>query len=217
MSSLPKTRLEFEPNLVRPQWFHPYLGLAPDAHLRLKRKELMAYAYDYFLKFLPFFKNQSEGSLAPGVEVKFSRRLKNKLGQAELFSHVITLNEDYFGNDPRLLPYSLYHELVHLWLYDCHLDPGHTRRFYRKMGDFFATGLPIDPDVHIHKRLPSEAKFVYLCDSCGNRWYVNQSASRQTICGYCHDRYAKQSSPKLYNNNAELRSQLRLRAQSDAS
>ncbi len=52
---------------------------------------------------------------------------------AHLFESKITLNSRYFIKDPRLLPYTLFHELVHLWLYDCFLDPGHTWRFYDKM------------------------------------------------------------------------------------
>jgi len=174
---------------VAPQWFHPLL-LAPkgDCHQPLSRDELTAFAYDYFLRFLPFFKRQPEGSLGTGIEIEFTARMRQKLGLAYLFEHRIRLNLAYFANDPSLLPYTLFHEMTHLWLYDCLLDPGHTRRFYNKMADFELTGLPIDPDVHIHTRVAPEGKYVYSCPNCKNRWYLRDRLTYSIYCGHCYDR-----------------------------
>jgi predicted SprT family Zn-dependent metalloprotease len=201
VSDIPKTPLEFNPAEVKPQWFHPFLLHTPDNVIKINKQELEAYAYDYFLRFLTLFRQQVEGDLKPGVVIEMSSRMRYKLGQAELFTHTIKLNQNYFLRDPRLLPYSLYHELVHLWLYDCHLDPGHTRRFYRKMCEFNATGLPVDPDVHIHTRLANESRFVYLCHECENRWYVNAVDKTTTMyCGFCYEKEGRKSFPVAYRN-----------------
>lgn len=188
----------FNAETIRPQWRHPYLEKTWAS--KLTRPQLEAYAYDYYLRFLPFFREQPEGSLLPGVEITYSRRMRQRLGTADLFHHRISLNETYFREDPRLLPYTLFHELVHVWLYDCLLDPGHNRRFYQKMLHFEATGLPVDPGVHIHERIASEAKFVYFCDGCQNRWYTNRADKCGLYCAYCYEASAKRMTPRPFLN-----------------
>ena len=178
----------FNPETVKPQWFHPLIAFAPQKRQPLSKEELQAFAYDYYLRFLPFFKKQPEGSITPGVEIEFTSRMRQKLGLAYLFEHKIRLNQAYFANDPSLLPYTLFHEMTHLWLYDCLLDPGHTRRFYNKMAEFERTGLPIDPDVHIHSRVAPEGKFIYCCPNCKNRWYLRDVLRYSIYCGHCYDR-----------------------------
>jgi 3-dehydroquinate synthase len=68
------------------------------------------------------------------------------------------------------------------------LDPGHTRRFYNKMAEFDRTGLPVDPDVHIHTRVAPEGKYVYSCPNCKNRWYLRDRLRYSIYCGHCYDR-----------------------------
>ncbi len=173
---------------VAPEWFHPLLLSPKNRRKPLSKDELKAFAYDYYLRFLPFFKNQTEGSLEAGVEIEFTVRMRQKLGLAYLFEHKIRLNQAYFAGDPSLLPYTLFHEMTHLWLYDCLLDPGHTRRFYNKMSEFEWTGLPVDPDVHIHTRVAPEGKYVYTCPNCKNRWYLRERLRYAIYCGHCFDK-----------------------------
>lgn len=173
---------------VKPQWFHPLLSRSPDPSKPISRAELEAFAYDYYVRFMPFFRNCAEGSLLPGVLIEFNGKMKQKLGLAYLFERKIKLNLNYFARDPRLLPYTLFHELTHVWLYDCLLDPGHTRRFYAKMNEFRSTGLPVDQAVHIHRRLAPEAKYIYSCPNCQNRWYVRKKLRHAIYCGHCHEK-----------------------------
>ncbi len=154
----------------------------------MSRDQLVVLAYDYYLRFLPFFQDQAEGTIEAGVEIEFTQRMRQKLGLAYLFEHKIRLNQSYFAKDPSLLPYTLFHEMTHLWLYDCLLDPGHTRRFYNKMHEFESTGLPIDPDVHIHVRVAPEGKYVYSCPNCKNRWYLRDRLNYSIYCGHCFDK-----------------------------
>lgn len=173
---------------VEPEWFHPLLLEPKNKSRALSKEELRDFAYDYYDRFLPFFTGQPEGSLEFELEIEFTVRMRQKLGLAYLFEHKIRLNQAYFAEDPSLLPYTLFHEMTHLWLYDCLLDPGHTRRFYNKMAEFESTGLPVDPDVHIHTRVAAEGKFVYTCPNCKNRWYLRDRLRYAIYCGHCFDK-----------------------------
>jgi predicted SprT family Zn-dependent metalloprotease len=173
---------------TRAPWDHPLLKADAKARRAITRDELLAFAYDFYERFLPFFTNQPEGSLVFDIDIELTARMRQKLGLAYLFEHKIRLNEAYFAKDPSLLPYTLFHEMTHLWLYDCLLDPGHTRRFYNKMAEFETTGLPVDPDVHIHTRVAPEGKYVYSCPNCKNRWYLRDRLKYSIYCGHCFDR-----------------------------
>lgn len=186
-AQLPMTAQTWKPSGIKPQWYHPLLEKASPQSQPLKMEALRAFAYDYYLRFLPFFRNRAEGSLSPGTSIEFTRRMTQKLGLALLFEHKIRLNETYFSGDPALLPYTLFHEMIHLWLYDCHFDPGHTKRFYVKMDEFRATGLPIDETVHVHSRIVPESSLVYQCPNCLNRWYLKEALKTSIYCGHCHD------------------------------
>ena len=182
---------------IKPQWFHPLIQHHPQ-DLALSKTELETFAYDYFLRFLPFFRNQSDGSLKVGTTITFNRKMRQRLGLAVLFEHQVRLNEVYFAKQPRLLPYTLFHELTHLWLYDCERDPGHTVGFYRKMQDFLATGLPVDTEVHIHTRKAQESPYIYRCPSCQNRWHTRQINPQALFCGYCYDNQQIKVFPTLH-------------------
>ncbi len=185
-------------NIPRPEWDHPYLHTRQE----LSRQQLEAFAYHYFLKFLMFFRDQPEGSIRPGLEIKYSAKMKHKLGLADLFNHNIRLNYNYFRKDPALLPYTLFHEMIHIWLYNCDLDPGHTRRFYFKMKFFEATKLPIDQKVHIHKRVASEAKFVFTCPNCKNKWFTNSpKEDKRLYCGFCYEQSKEKYYPVKFTNH----------------
>lgn len=186
-TSTPQTSLPFDPNSIDAQWLHADLVRNAEKEGELTKGQLRILAYDYYLKFLPHFRNQPEGSIAPSVEIEFTGRMKQKLGMAYLFEHKIKLNLSYFTKEPALLPYTLFHEMTHLWLYCCGFDPGHTQRFYNKMSEFETSGLPVDLDVHIHTRVAPEGKYVYSCPNCSNRWYMREQVSYSIFCGHCFD------------------------------
>jgi predicted SprT family Zn-dependent metalloprotease len=135
-----------------------------------------------------FFNQQNDGSIKNNIKIEFSRRMDRKLGLSYLFERVIRLNQTYFSQNPSLLPYTLFHEMTHLWLYDCHRDPSHTQRFYDKMEQFSLTGLPTDNQVHIHKKISKEASKIYACPNCHNRWYLKKELSYPIYCGLCYDK-----------------------------
>ncbi|MEZ4742512.1 MAG: SprT-like domain-containing protein [Bdellovibrionota bacterium] len=171
------------------RWEHPLLTRTTQSpKIKLAGHDMFELAGFYFDSFLPFFTNQPEGSLQCDVSIEFSSRMKQKLGLSYLFDRIIRLNRSYFCKNPWLLPYTLFHEMTHMWLYDCCLDPSHTARFYKKMEEFSVVGLPVDPQVHIHSRTVREAEYVYSCPNCQNRWYLKEELCYPIYCGFCHDR-----------------------------
>lgn len=188
---------------IKPQWYHPIFDAFAPGISELTRSDLEALAYHFYLKFLPLFRNQAEGSMVPGLAIEFTRKMKQKLGLAFLFEHKVRLNETYFASDPTLLPYTLFHEMIHIWLYNCGFDPGHTRRFYQKMQTFNGTGLPIDPTVHIHSRIAPEAQFVYSCPNCANRWYMRDPLKHRIYCGLCYDKEGVEYYAKAFRTMAD--------------
>ncbi len=170
---------------LRPQWSHPFLLRNFSVNQELSLEHLQSFAYAYYLKFLPYFQNQAEGDLKGSVNIEFSHRLKRKLGTADLHDRIITLNQNYFSNTPHLLPYTMFHEIIHIWLYDCDIDPGHTKRFYKKMAEFSETGLPLDTKVHIHIRAIAEGGLMYRCPSCNYKWFTSKKLGKNTVCDSC--------------------------------
>jgi predicted SprT family Zn-dependent metalloprotease len=197
----------FNPGRLKPEWRHPLLAHSIARQGRVPRVALLQMAYDYYLRFLPFFTDQIEGSLLSGVALDLTKKLKHKLGVAHMFLHKISLNEAYFADDPRLLPYTLFHEMTHLWLYNCLLDPGHTRRFQRKMREFIRTKLPFDQSVHVHTATVAEASFIYLCPNCQNRWHLLEKMQTRFYCGLCHKNEGVQYFPALCSKKALIKAQ----------
>ncbi len=168
----------------------------------LDTAQLTRLSYHYYLKFLLFFQSTPLGSLNGGIEIILSNKMKRRLGSADLYSRQIHLNARYFNNKPRLLPYTIFHEMNHVWLYDCYKDPSHTRSFYQKMSEFESTGLDVDPDVHIHRRMAPERPFVYTCPSCSYRWFMNKKLRRKTMCANCEPKGKFYLKPLLTRPNS---------------
>jgi predicted SprT family Zn-dependent metalloprotease len=119
------------------------------------------------------------------IIIEVSPRMTAKIGLALLFENRIKLSEAYFCRSPHYLPYTVFHELTHLWLYHQGFDPGHTSKFYEKMKEFTQTGYLVDPEVHIHTRLAPESKYVYTCENCSNRWHLRDQLDYEIFCGHC--------------------------------
>lgn len=152
---------------------------------RFDREDIELLADYFFELFLPRFTGQVEGSIRLGTTIEVSKKMTSKIGLALLFENKIRLSESYFLEHPHYLPYAMFHEMTHLWLYHSGHDPGHTRRFYRKMQEFIETGYLVDPEVHVHSRLAAEAKYIYSCQNCQNRWHIRETLKHDIFCGLC--------------------------------
>ncbi len=152
----------------------------------------------YYDLFRDHFINQQEGSLKEDIDFEISRKMRKKIGLCFLFERKIRFNFNHFVEYPESLPYSLFHELTHMWLYDCDLDPNHTWRFYEKMSEYEHLGLPVDEHVHIHSKLATEARCIYRCPNCENRWFVHKELDHYIFCGLCYDQEGKEYFAELY-------------------
>jgi predicted SprT family Zn-dependent metalloprotease len=157
--------------------------------IQFEKEDLELLADYFFDLFLPRFSSQDDRGrnvgLKLGTVIEFSSRMKNKVGLAVLFENKIRLSLHYFLANPQFLPYTIFHEMTHLWLYHLGFDPGHTRRFYQKMLEFDETGYLIDPEVHVHTRLAAEGRYVYICKNCENRWHLREQLSHNIYCALC--------------------------------
>ncbi len=150
-------------------------------------KEDLELLADYFFElFSPRFSNSGSDNNRQATTIEFSNKMKNKVGLAILFENKIRLSLSYFANAPQLLPYTIFHEMTHLWLYQSGFDPGHTKRFYQKMLEFEQTGYQIDPEVHVHTRLAAEGGYVYICSNCENRWHLKEELRHNIYCALCY-------------------------------
>ena len=136
------------------------------------------------------------------VSLEFTRKLGRKLGLTFLFDRKIYLNFNYFQRFPERLPYTLFHEMTHLWLYDSFYDPNHTARFYQKMHEFHGTKYPVDKEVKNPRFFAKEAEYIYQCPQCANRWHLHETLTYSMYCGPCYDRLGKILT--LVHKNREL-------------
>jgi predicted SprT family Zn-dependent metalloprotease len=169
--------------------------------IEFEKEDLELLADYFFEQFLPRFSLTEGGGLRPGTIIEFSRRMKNKIGLAVLFENKIRLNLGYFAVNPQFLPYALFHEMTHLWLYHLGHDPGHTQRFYQKMLEFERTGYRVDPEVHIHTRLAVEGNYVYICKNCENRWHLREALSHDIYCALCFRKSGVEHYAKLVSGH----------------
>lgn len=85
------------------------------------------------------------------VVIDFSQRMGSTLGLCYPETRKIHLNFEYFSKKTSYLPYTLYHEMVHQFLFDMKKPWHHTTEFYFLMG-LFPNCYARDPNVHIHMR-----------------------------------------------------------------
>lgn len=98
----------------------------------------------------PFEKNYLQAAALKNIKVEFSGKLGRSLGICYPERRRIALNEKYFLKKPSYIGYTLFHEMVHQYLFDIQKPWHHTKEFYRLM-EKFPRKYPVDPNVHVHK------------------------------------------------------------------
>jgi predicted SprT family Zn-dependent metalloprotease len=92
------------------------------------------------------------------VDFALSDRMAHTLGMCYAHKRRLVFNENYFSLNPHLLPYTLFHELVHLFLFDLKKPWGHTKEFYALMEEFPHERYSVDTKVHIHMKAAAAGK-----------------------------------------------------------
>ena len=94
------------------------------------------------------------------VEFRLSGRMERALGLCYPTKRLIKINVSYFSERVAFLPYTVFHELVHLFLYDLGRPWGHTAEFYSLMECFPVERYMKDPNVHIHEKQEQKGRAV---------------------------------------------------------
>jgi predicted SprT family Zn-dependent metalloprotease len=94
------------------------------------------------------------------VEFALSGRMERALGLCYPTKRLIKINSSYFASRLVFLPYTVFHELIHLFLYDLNHPWGHTAEFYALMECFPLEKYMKDPNVHIHEKQEERGKKV---------------------------------------------------------
>lgn len=121
----------------------------------------------YFFEFAPILLRETPSdceifrkTALRNVSVEFSERLGDALGICYPEDRVIRLSASYFSRYARLLPYTLYHEMVHQFLFDIKRPWSHNEQFYYLM-ELFPRAYEVDRNVHIHMRSAEKGRRIW--------------------------------------------------------
>ena len=137
-----------------------------------------------------------EGILPP-CQIRWSRRLTRAAGNIRVQTRVISLSIplllDAFANGARFtvcgiectdretaLREILKHEMIHLWLYERGLPPGHTAQFRAKARQIGQSATRHGIDLPLPK-----SGWIYACRNCGAQMARRRRASRAAACARC--------------------------------
>jgi predicted SprT family Zn-dependent metalloprotease len=130
------------------------------------------------------------GGHLPGCTLAWNRRFRNLGGRILPKEKLIELSSPHYeACGAAALGIVLIHEQIHLELFECGLDSGHTRWFKAK------SQLLGMPSIHHAMPLPSRlirprAQHRYRCHGCGKTAVVKRRYSRAVACRACCDRFA---------------------------
>ena len=137
------------------------------------------------------------GGTLPPCQIRWSRRLTRAAGNIRVETRVISLSAplllDAFADGQTFticgvecadsetaLREILKHEMIHLWLYQWGLPPGHTAQFRAKAR---AIG---QPKTRHGIALPTPTNgWIYSCRNCGAQMARRRRASRAAACARC--------------------------------
>ncbi len=131
------------------------------------------------------------GDLCPPVKLVINQRLRTTAGRIDTARRVLELNGLRLAQLPETRIETIYHEMVHLWLYAQGLPCGHTAAFRAKMTErghvSIGYGRDDDPKGPHHRFRGSERRVVYRCPGCGQEFVRRRRFGRAMACRACYD------------------------------
>lgn len=125
----------------------------------------------------------------PPVKMTINHRLKSTGGRIDTKRRLLELNWYRLSELPETRIETVFHELVHLWLYALGLPCGHTPLFRAKMAErghiSIHYGVAGDPKGPRHAYPGSDRRVIYRCPACGHEYRRRQRFSRPMLCGVC--------------------------------
>jgi predicted SprT family Zn-dependent metalloprotease len=130
------------------------------------------------------------GGICPPVKIAINTRLRSTGGNIDTRLRVMELNWLRLTEHPESRVETVFHEMIHLWLYARGMDPGHTPAFKQKMVErghlSIHYGVAGDPKGPRHAYPGSERNVVYHCPKCRHEYRRRRRFSQPMICGECH-------------------------------
>ena len=127
--------------------------------------------------------------LCPPVKMVINPRLRSTGGRVHCSRRVLELNGFRLQELPETRAETVFHELIHLWLYAQGLPSGHTALFKQKMAERGHTsihyGVPGDPKGMRHAYPGSDRRVIYRCPACDQRYERRLKYRKAMLCGRC--------------------------------
>jgi predicted SprT family Zn-dependent metalloprotease len=132
------------------------------------------------------------GDVCPPVKITVNARLRSVAGRIFPAQRLIELNPHRLRQLPESRPETVFHELIHLWLYTQGLPSGHGPAFRAKMAerghDHSRYGHEGDVNHLRHAYPGSSRRVVYRCPGCQTEFQVRRRYGRPMLCRRClHD------------------------------
>lgn len=133
---------------------------------------------------------QHFGNLCPPVKLVMNARLRSTAARIDTMRRVLELNPGRLAAYPETRLETIFHEMIHLWLYAQGLPSGHTARFRAKMRErghiSIGYGRAGDPKGPRHAYAGSERRVVYRCPKCGHEVRRQRRFAEPMACGRCY-------------------------------
>lgn len=127
--------------------------------------------------------------LCPPVKLVCNARLRSTAARIDTLRRVLELNPGRLTALPETRVETIFHEMIHLWLYAQGWPSGHTPRFRAKMAErghvSFGYGRDGDPKGPLHAYAGSEPRVVYRCPKCGQQFPRRRRYAQPMACGGC--------------------------------
>ena len=129
-----------------------------------------------------------DGSCPP-VKIQLNQRLLSTGGRIDARLRVMELNTWRLRELPETAVETVFHEMIHLWLYAQGQLSGHTPQFKQKMAERGHTsiryGIAGDPKGPRHAYPGSDRRVLYRCLHCGEEYLRRQQFRQAMLCGVC--------------------------------
>ncbi|MBI2299518.1 MAG: SprT-like domain-containing protein [Armatimonadetes bacterium] len=129
------------------------------------------------------------GGVCPPTRIDINPYLRQSAGLIHLATRRLDLNAWRLAQLPETRIETLFHEMIHLWLYTQGFACGHTPRFKQKMAErghlSVRYGVEGDPKGPLHDYPGSDRRVVYRCPGCQTLYPRRRRYSRPMLCGKC--------------------------------
>jgi predicted SprT family Zn-dependent metalloprotease len=135
------------------------------------------------------FNREHFDSLCPPLKITVNPRLRSVAARIYPARRVLELNPHRLAQLPETRTETVFHEMIHLWLYVQGLGAGHSALFRGKMAErghaHTRYGRADDVQGPRHEYPGSDRRVVYRCPCCEVEFAVRKRYGRAMLCRAC--------------------------------